>query len=351
MQGLVSIVFVFVVSALFAFLYVLRIHVDYKIHVLEKDDTDQGLPLKYIFQMTIIGLLIWAAHALAIATSKETNQEIISFLMQATDWIVNRLRSYINLPSIIFILLLVSAHFVINLIRRYRTRGVASLRPALKRFLGFLSEISMLLAILLILLVLTVIFSSINKYVALNLPTSLAGIIGDMLLALGFMALVVILFSTAASPFFIRKPLLKKPPPEESSGETTRWPAQRIWREVHGTHIKDAVWYGLIYAFVPCLLYRWAAFLPEYSLESHAIFILVLVVVHFISAAVGGFLDWHEIQQLRTYKYRREQYPEEWQVDRNMWFTRIKVMAIIIPVVIASWIYFLWRMLEILPGA
>jgi hypothetical protein len=112
---------------------------------------------------------------------------------------------------------------------------------------------------------------------------------------------------------------------------------------VYGTHIKDAVWYGLIFLFGPSLLFRWAVFAAGRDLGGQAIFIVALVFLHIVGFTVGALLDWLEIRRLRTYEYRRDIYANEWQIDANMLFTKTKDMGILTPIILVSWVYFILK--------
>jgi len=67
--------------------------------------------------------------------------------------------------------------------------------------------------------------------------------------------------------------------------------------------------------------------------------------LHITGCVVGGGLDW-----LGSRKWREKSNPEvaylfkyDWQIDANIRFTRLKDMAVLIPMWLASWCYFIWR--------
>jgi carbon starvation protein CstA len=202
----------------------------------------------------------------------------------------------------------------------------------------------MLLLILVVLLILISVFSAMNRLLATEFAPALADFIGGMLLSMGIISLFVLIFSVAGTRILMKKPLLAKP----SAGEG-EWSASQIWRVEGGTELKDAVWYGMIYVFVPCLLYRWAFFLPKYPLETHAPFLAALAIGHLIGFVTGAGLEWIAVHRQRDSAYARKLYPQDWQLEKNIQLSKIKVMGILIPLILASWVFFLWKLTKVLP--
>ena len=202
----------------------------------------------------------------------------------------------------------------------------------LGRFKDQLRDTAILLAVAAGIFTIILAFNVINRFIAGRVIPDLASFVGDTLFSATMLVIAVALLIAVVSPAFLRKPLKR-------SGQ--RW--KHIWSEVYGTHIKDAVWYGLIFLFGPSLLFRWAIFVKGRDLGGQAPFLLALAFLHIVGFTVGALLDWLEIRQLRTYQYRRDIYIHEWQIDKNMFFTKIKDMAILTPLVIVSWAYFLWN--------
>ena len=95
----IDVVFVFGASGLFAFLYALRIHVDYRIHIL--GETGGRLSPRYKGGLAIHFLLYWWFHLLALATSVETNERLISGLAQVSEWTWSQLTALARPETIV----------------------------------------------------------------------------------------------------------------------------------------------------------------------------------------------------------------------------------------------------------
>jgi hypothetical protein len=378
--------FIIVVSGAFAGLYVWRLHVDYVMHVLHKKGQREKPTDWYWITLVIVGLLFWASHAVALGISRNLSHALIRVLLAVLDVLRQQL---FGLSWFAAVAAIVVVTFVVRALQlgvageSGRRRGV--LKELRSEFSPVLKDSAKVAALLITVSLLLGVFTAVNDYVISASPV-LGEFISSMIVCAAISAVVALLFVLVVSPFVVGGPLrayirehgaeewvpfepnvgeltyqdigwpdiggleFVRPIKDPNGGEPKRkisWP--RILKDVSAAHMKDAVWYALIFTFVPCVLFRWALFVPSYPLGSQAPFIAVLVNLHVTGFAVGGVLDWLEVQRLRTYRHRRNVFPFDWQVDKNIRFTRIKSLGILVPVTVASWMFFFWAVVQVLP--
>jgi len=378
-----SMVFIVVVSGAFAGLYVWRLHVDYRIFVLNDRERRARPSQWYWTRLTIVGVAFWASHAIALGISREVSQALVRILLTVLSALRGQLFSVQGLFIAVGIIVLSFAFRVL----RHEDRdaadddeeeGESALKGLGDRFLSMGKDLAKIAVVVIMVYFLLNVFTALNDYVMVVSP-QLGEFIGSMIACAAISAVTALFFVAVVSRAMVGAPLRRRiakrgavewveaesslgertfadvgwpdlgdvegvrPVRAESGDELMRkvsWP--RILAEVNGNHLKEAVWYVLIFTFVPCLLLRWALFLPSYPLGSQAPFMAVLVNLHITGFMVGGILDWLEVGRLRTYRYRRTTFPHDWQVDENIRFTRVKSLGILIPVTVVSWALFLW---------
>jgi hypothetical protein len=83
----------------------------------------------------------------------------------------------------------------------------------------------------------------------------------------------------------------------------------------------------------------------SYSWEQQWPFLQTLFFMHLLAAVVGGGLDWWGSGQWRQKMYGGATgvFEQDWQPDAIIRFTRMKDLALLIPMSLLAWCYFAWR--------
>jgi len=248
----INTLFLGVMSLLFAGLYTWRTYTDYAVFVAATPDGPSPVPTGYRNRLLGMFALLAVAHALAFVTTESLSSAAVHVLRSFLAQILEGLQDSITVPRLLILGLLIAGtllgRFLTARKRKASRKLVHRYTKIRRRTIDRLRAYSFLAAFLVVVVIVFAICHAINRVIVTVMSSALANFLINWLMSVGIISAVVVTFIMVGS-----RRMFKAKLPEDADEEYRR----RAWLEVSTVQQKEAVWYGIIFLFVPCLLYRW----------------------------------------------------------------------------------------------